>query len=347
MKKVILTVLVCLVPGLLVLPACGDDVPADAVAKVGDGVVTKAEFDRYMDQARGAANQSGAPPFPSEGTPAYNQYAAQLVDYLVTQQLLLQKADELKISIADEEIQKRTDELYKAYGGEAKVQEILKQQNMTADQLRDLLKSQILTEKVREAVTKDAQPTDEKLREYYDKNKAQFDKTEQRTTRHILVKDKAKAEMISKLLKADPSDADWKKLAKKYTTDPSGKSNGGDLGPVTKGQMVPPFDKAVFSAKKGEIVGPIKTEFGWHVLQVTEITPAKTSTFEEVKEQLRQMLASQLVEQAYQDWLKKAKEEATIKYAPGYDPAKLTAAPSQAPLPPEQQSPQPKASKTK
>ena len=345
MKKVVLAVLACLVLGLLVLPACGDDVPANAVAKVGDGVVTKAEFDKYMDQAKGQANQSGAPPFPSAGTPAYNQYAAQLVDYLVTQQLNAQEAEKLKISVSDEDLQKRVDELYQAYGGQKKVEEILKQQNMSLDQLKDLLKAQIISEKVREAVTKDAQPTDAKLKEYYDQNKAQFDKPEQRPTRHILVKDKATADMLYKQLKANPNDANWKKLAKQYTIDPTGKANGGDLGPVTVGQgMALPFEKAVFAANKGEVVAPVKTQFGWHVLQVTDIIAAKVSTFEEVKEQLKQMLSSQLVEQAYQDWLKKAKEAANIRFATGYDPAKLTASPSAAPV---QQSPQPQASKTK
>jgi foldase protein PrsA len=342
MKKLILAVLAVMVAGLLVLPACGDSVPSDAVAKVGDGVVTKAEFDKYMDQARGQANQSGAPPFPSEGTPAYNQYAAQLVDYLVTQQIMIQQAEKLDISVSDDEVNKRVDELYKAYGGQKKVEEILKQQNMTLDQLKDLLKTQIITEKVRAEVTKNAQPTDEKLKEYYDQNKAQFDKTEQRTTRHILVKDKATADMLYQKLKANPSDANWKKLAKQYTIDPSGKSNGGELGPVTKGQMVAPFEKAVFAAKKGEVMPPVKSQFGWHVLQVTDIIPAKVSTFEEVKAQISQMLASQLVEQAYQDWLKKAKDDAGIKYAAGFDPAKLTASPSAAPV---QQSPQPQATK--
>lgn len=344
MKKVILAVLACLVLGLLVLPACGNDIPANGIAKVGDGVVTKAEFDKYMDQARGQANQSGAPPFPSAGTPAYNQYAAQLVDYLVTQQIMVQEAAKLKISVSDADVQTRLDELYKAYGGEAKVAEILKQQNMTVDQLKELLKAQIISEKVRAAVTKDAQPTDAKLQEYYDKNKAQFDQPEQRSTRHILVKDKATADMLYKQLKANPSDANWKKLAQKYTLDPSGKTNGGDLGPVTKGSQPPSVEKAIFGAQKGEVVGPVKSPNGWEVLQVTDIVPAKTSTFEEAKPQIQQLLASQLVEQAYQDWLTKAKADAKIKYAPGYDPAKLTASPSAVPV---QQSPQPQASATK
>jgi len=84
---------------------------------------------------------------------------------------------------------------------------------------------------------------------------------------HILVKEEAEAKQI--LLKVKAGD-DFAKLAKTYSICPSG-NNGGDLGYFGKGDMVKPFEDACFKAKKGDVVGPVKTQFGWHVIKVTDI----------------------------------------------------------------------------
>jgi parvulin-like peptidyl-prolyl isomerase len=346
MKKLVLAALAVVIVALIVLPGCGG-IPEGAIVKVGDGSVSKADFDKYMDQAKAQATQQpGAAAFPSPGTPAYNQYAAQLIDYLVQQELIRQEADKRDISVSDDEVEKALQDLYSAYGGKKKVDKLLEQQNMTEEQLRDLLRDQELGKKVYAAVTEDAKPSDEEIEKYYNENKAQFQQPEQRAMRHILVKDKATAEKIAGQLQADPSDANWKKLAKQYSIDDTNKDKGGDLGALVQGQMPPAFDKAAFGADKGDVVGPVKSPLGWHVLQVTDVTPAKEQGLDDVKDQISQMLSSQLVNEAWTDWLKKAKDEAEIEYAAGYDPAKLTAAPeaqqSQAPS-----SPQPSASNPK
>lgn len=84
---------------------------------------------------------------------------------------------------------------------------------------------------------------------------------------HILVKTEAEAKYILQMLN---SGDDFAKLAKVYSTCPSGKA-GGDLGFFGKGQMVKPFEDACFKAKVGDIVGPVKTQFGWHVIKVTDM----------------------------------------------------------------------------
>jgi len=139
------------------------------------------------------------------------------------------------------------------------------------------------------------------------------------------VKTKAEAEKVRALLVADPSNANWKKLAKKYTLDPSGKTTGGSLGPITQGTMVPAFDKVAFSLKKNVISEPVKTQYGWHILEVTAITPGKTVTYDQSKTQIKQMLQAQGQQTSWTKWLDKVTKEANIKYATGFDPAKLTA----------------------
>ena len=96
--------------------------------------------------------------------------------------------------------------------------------------------------------------------------------------RHILVKTKAEAEKVRALLEADNTDANWKKVAKQYSTDPGSKNNGGSLGNFPKGRMVKPFENAAFALKVGEISQPVKTQFGYHVIEVTKKTPGNKQT---------------------------------------------------------------------
>ena len=133
---------------------------------------------------------------------------------------------------------------------------------------------------------------------------------------------------------ANNTDANWLKLAKKSSQDAGTKNSGGDLGAVTAGQMNnPPFDKATFALKVGEVSQPVKTEYGWHIIEVTKINPAMTLTFAKEKANIQQTLASQAQQAAWQKWLDQATKDAHVKYASGYDPAKLAAAASASPTP--------------
>lgn len=82
--------------------------------------------------------------------------------------------------------------------------------------------------------------------------------------RHILVKDKELCEQLKKKIKAG---TDFSKIAKQHSTCPSGKK-GGELGDIKKGQLVGPIDKAVFTLTERELHGPIKSQFGWHLLEI-------------------------------------------------------------------------------
>ncbi len=138
-------------------------------------------------------------------------------------------------------------------------------------------------------------PTEPELRAAYDQKKDSFNVPEQVNASHILVKvsgddpkadaaAKAKAESLA--AKAKAPGADFAKLANENTDDPSGKTTGGKLPPFAHGQMVPEFEEAAFSMAPGEIRGPIKTQFGYHVIKVESKTPSRTRSFEEVRGQL-------------------------------------------------------------
>jgi len=137
--------------------------------------------------------------------------------------------------------------------------------------------------------------------------------------RHILVPKKALADTIYKQLK---SGGDFAKLAKKYSKDPGSASQGGKLT-VSKGQTVPPFDKAAFSLKTNELSQPVHTQYGYHIIQpLSAIKPAKTTALKDVKESIRQQLAQTKKNEKMRAWVNDVNKEfkSKIKYAPGYAP---------------------------
>ena len=210
---------------------------------------------------------------------------------LVNQELMKQQAAKLNVSVTDKQLNDKIKQYEKQFGGAKKFQTYIEKQGMTMEFARTLIKNQILTQAIYDKVTSAAAVTDADMKAYWKQHSDSFQQKPTRTVRHILVKTKAQADMVRALLAADPSNANWNKVAKKYSTDPGTKSTGGNLGPISQGMMVAAFDKAAFSLKKDVISVPVKTQYGWHVLEVTAITPGKTVTYDQSKTQIKQMLA--------------------------------------------------------
>ena len=157
------------------------------------------------------------------------------------------------------------------------------------------------------------------LRERYNQEKARFVEPEQRLTSHILVKvdagadtaaQKAAEAKVQALLKQAQSGADFAALARQNSEDGGSKDGGGDLGWVAKnGQMVKPFEDAVFATAAGTISGPVKTDFGWHIIQVHEMKAGREMPFEQARPELERMLAETVRERAYNDLTGKLVDE--------------------------------------
>lgn len=148
------------------------------------------------------------------------------------------------------------------------------------------------------------------LRERFGQEKSRFVEPEQRLTSHILVRLDAGADAAAQkaaeakaqdLLKQAKAGADFAALARQYSDD-SSKDAGGDLGWIAKnGQMVKPFEDAVFATAVGQIAGPIKTDFGWHIIQVRELKAGREMPFEVARPELERMVAEAERERAYSD----------------------------------------------
>jgi peptidyl-prolyl cis-trans isomerase D len=144
----------------------------------------------------------------------------------------------------------------------------------------------------------------DEVQKQYDANVKQYTKAEERQASHILIAvkpdatdaDKAAAKQTAEAIAAQArkTPAKFAELAKQNSQDPGSAAQGGALDPFARdGSMVKPFEDAVFSGKPGDIVGPVQTEFGWHVIRITGITPGKTMTFNEAKAQIEQDLKRQ------------------------------------------------------
>ncbi len=147
-------------------------------------------------------------------------------------------------------------------------------------------------QKAIEAVT----VTDEEAQKYYDENKAQFKKGESVSASHILVDSEEKANEI--LAKINAGEISFEDAARESSSCPSSQ-NGGALGEFTRGQMVPEFDSAAFSMEVGELRGPVKTQFGYHIIKLTDKKPEEEMAFAEIKEQVKGMLLNDKRQKAY------------------------------------------------
>ena len=187
---------------------------------------------------------------------------------------------------------------------------------MLLEQFFDYLKNEekfVVTDELYEALQKngnkflleDITLSDDEIKEYYEANKSKYSKGASVHAKHILVDNEEKC---TELLNAITSgEKVFEDVAKESSTCPSG-ANGGDLGEFGRGQMVKEFEDAAFAAEVGHVVGPVKTQFGYHLIKVEDKKEAGESSLEEVKDQIRAELSQKKQEEAYRakvDELKK------------------------------------------
>jgi hypothetical protein len=189
-----------LVAAGLIAAGCGSDggtadVPSDAVATVGDVPVTKADFQQLMKQA-GIQMKASGMTVPKEGSDAYDHYVAQIVQYMVQEQVIAQSAEDLGVAVTDKDVETQVKQLEQAYGGEKKVVALLKEQGMTMELLRRSIKSQTLSQKAIAVVAKDATVSDADIQAYWDAHKSEFTK-DKNTNTLAKAKDTIKQTLLS------------------------------------------------------------------------------------------------------------------------------------------------------
>ncbi|QGQ45957.1 peptidylprolyl isomerase [Metabacillus sediminilitoris] len=206
----------------------------------------------------------------------YNELKAQTGDQ-VLQQMVETMVLAKEYTVTEKEIDERIKEYTEQFGGEEGLHQALAQNGMTDEQaFKKNIERELLAEK---AATDGVKVSEEEVKkEFEEKYKDEIKAS------HILVKDvKTAKEVKERLDKGE----DFAKLASHYSIDPSSKDNGGDVGYFTKGRMVSEFDQVVFSLDVNKVSEPVKTEYGYHIIKVTD---KKTNKFEDKKKAIEREL---------------------------------------------------------
>lgn len=320
----LLIALVALVALLALLAAgCGGGagkVSKDAVASVDGSAVPQSQFDGLMTQARKSYTAQKRD-FPKAGSAELQTLRNQAVQFLIQRVEFEQQAKDLGIEISDKQVADRLAQIKKQYfgGDQKKYAKQLAQQGLSDEQVKADIRSQLVSEAIFKKVTADVKVSDKDIQAYYDKNAAQYGQAESRDVRHILVKTKAEADKLYTQLKGG---ADFATLAKKFSQDPGSKDQGGKMT-ISRGQTVAPFDKASFLLEVNTISRPVKTEFGYHIIEaVSPIRPAKTTPLKDVKDSISQQLLQTKRNEAMTKWVDGVKKDydGKVAYGVGFTP---------------------------
>jgi foldase protein PrsA len=320
------------VPAALVA-GCGG-VPGNAVATVDGDSIQKSEFDHWLNVAAKSGGQGATAvpkppkfteciaqkrkttPKPAKGQPKvtdsqlktqckqeYDSLRDQVLQLLISFKWIEGEAKEMGVKVTDAEVKKSFDKQRKqAFPKDADFKKFLKDSGQTEADILKRVRLDALSNKIREKVTKGKDKvTDAQIAAYYKKNKQRFSQPERRDLRIVLTKNKAKAAQARKAIAGGQSFAS---VAKKYSIDQASKAQGGKLPAVAKGQQEKALDSAIFKAPKGKLVGPVKTQFGYYVFKVSNISKASQQTLAQAKGTIKQTLASQNQQKALDKFVK-------------------------------------------
>jgi len=356
MTRTHLSLVAVIVTGVLVAAGCGgggggssttsngSNLGSGVVATVAGKPVTRAELDDLMKTAELTYKQNKQA-FPKAGSTQYQSLQQQAAVYLVTQEEYEQQAAKLGVTVTDADVTKALNTLVKQRfkGDQSKFDTYLKTTGFSLDEFKKGERRQILGTRLTKAITKNVTVSAADIKAYYDKNKgsAPYTTPAQRRVRHILVALNAKGvgvaakgvtdtkvdftrskKLADELYAKLQSGASFVKLVKKYSQDPGSKDKGGEYTDV-KGTFVKEFEASAFSLKTHEISKPVKSQFGYHLIQALAPTKAgATETLTQATKSIRSLLLQQKQQTVLQKWAADLgrKYQGKIKYASGFQP---------------------------
>lgn len=286
-------------------------VPAGDAALVkgvpsGENTVSEAEVKRATAQQIAAAASESKGKAPKPGSKKYEelQKAAfgELLDYI----WLRGQAEELGVSVTPKQIETELKAIKKTnFPTQKAYDEFLQKSHFTQEDVDKRVELQILSTEIQERVQQQSQPASaEEIKDYYEAEKdAQFTTPASRDVRIVVNEDKSKVEAAAKALEGDQSAENWKKVAVKYSSDPTTKSTGGLQKSITEEFVQGPLKKAIFDHATGELVGPIKYQKNFILLEPVKLNPESAKSLSEVRSQISQTLTQQKQEEFFTEFV--------------------------------------------
>jgi foldase protein PrsA len=267
------------------------------------GTITEAEVKRSLAQQAAQANLKKPP---KEGEKKYEELQEAAMTELLNEIWIHGEAEELGISVTPKEIETELEQVKKQnFKTEAEFQEFLKNSNFTEEDIDKRVEIQTLSKQIQESITKAAGPaTNEEIEAYYENEKAtQFSTPASRDVRVIINEDKSEVEKAKAALEKDNSPANWKKVATKYSSDPTTKSKGGLQEGITEQFVKGELKEAIFETPTGQLTGPVKFEKNYFLTEVVKLNPEKVQTLKEAKPQISSTLTQQNQQEAFSEFI--------------------------------------------
>ena len=278
--------------------------PVTTLAPVTGGVVARVNGTEIKRKELDAAVQALTTQLARRGRPAPPRSPAQLerevLEEMVGRELLLQEGGKHVPADVDQKAQAQIEMVKKQFGSEEQFKETLAETGITPEEYARRVHSNVIVQDtIQQLIDKAVKIAPEEIKSFYDKNPDQFLRPESVRASHILIRvppgasdevKKAKRAQIEAARTVIKSGEKFADIARKVSEDPGSAPNGGDLDYFPRGAMVPEFDAVAFSLKTNELSEVITTQFGYHILMVTDRKPAQMTPFDEVKDRLGQFL---------------------------------------------------------
>ncbi len=288
----------------------------DPVARINGVAIPAADLQKALNAFSKSPAAAQVPPGKEKELQQF------LLNQMLGAELMYQIAEKTPVKDQDKKVADAVARLKTRFKTDDEYKKGLQEQGMTEQSLQELIRRNVIIENyIEQVIVPKQQVSDAEVKAFYDKNPDAFNQPEQIRASHILITvdpkasaaDKKKAkEKIEALLKQIKAGIDFAKLAKEQSGCPSSKQ-GGDLGYFGKGQMVKPFEDAAWALKPGEVSGVVETQFGYHIIKLSEKKPAGKIPFEDVKLKIADSLKRQKVSEAINATLEEAKKKAKIE----------------------------------
>ena len=287
------------------------------VAKVNGQDIARGTFEKQMERTRARFKRAGRQIAPALET----RLKENLIRKLVEEELIEQKAKAEGVALEAAEIEAKLAEHKARFGSDKAFAAFLERTQQSEADVKTDLDKNLLRDKLFAKLLLGQEPTDEDAKKYYEENQDKYKQKEQINAQHILFKTdkntsdadkKKKLTDAKKVFTEAKKGADFGELAKKHSEGPTAQ-RGGDLGTFSRGRMVKQFEDVAFAAKAGELLGPVETQFGYHIIKVNEKTAELQRPYEEVKESILTSLKARQKSKATRDLLDKLKTDAKVE----------------------------------